>query len=138
MTSAQAKRLARACGFELAGVASAAPNADVPRYLDWVNRGAAGEMTYLTDRRASVRTDPRNLLPSARSILCVGRLYNTPYPNSTDLTDSELSWISRYAWGSDYHDLMRRDLNALVERMSKQAEFEWKICVDTAPLLERS
>jgi epoxyqueuosine reductase len=138
MTSAQAKRLAHECGFELAGIAAAAPNADAPRYLDWVTRGAAGAMTYLADRRASIRSDPRNLLPSARSIVCVGKLYNTPHPSSTDLTDSELSWISRYAWGSDYHELMRRDLNALVKRMREQAEFEWKICVDTAPLLERS
>ena len=37
----------------------------------------AGEMRYLTDRRAELRRDPRNLLPSARSVICVGKLYNT-------------------------------------------------------------
>jgi epoxyqueuosine reductase len=138
MTTAEVKRLAHECGFELAGIAHAAPNADVPRYLEWVARGAAGAMSYLTDRRASVRTDPRNLLPSARSIISVGKLYDTPHPRSTEFTDSELAWISRYAWGSDYHELIRRQLDALVERMRQHAEFEWKICVDTAPLLERS
>lgn len=138
MTAAGVKRLAHECGFELAGIASATPNPDVPRYLDWIARGAAGAMSYLTDRRAAVRADPRNLLQSARSIISVGKLYDTPHPRSTEFTDCELAWISRYAWGSDYHDVMRRQLNALVERMREHAEFEWKICVDTAPLLERS
>ncbi len=138
MTAAEVKRLAHECGFELAGIARAAPNGDVPRYLDWIARGAAGAMSYLTDRRAAVRADPRNLLPSARSILSVGKLYDSPHPRSTEFTASELAWISRYAWGSDYHDLMRRQLNTLVERIREHAQFEWKICVDTAPLLERS
>ena len=40
--------------------------------------GFAGEMRYLTDRRAAVRDDPRHLLPSARSVICVGKLYNAP------------------------------------------------------------
>ncbi|HZT38821.1 MAG TPA: tRNA epoxyqueuosine(34) reductase QueG [Bryobacteraceae bacterium] len=138
MTAAEVKRLAHECGFELAGIAPARPNADVPRYLNWVARGAAGAMSYLTDRRAGIRSDPRMLLPSARSIISVGKLYDTPHPRSTEVTDSDLAWISRYAWGSDYHDLMRRRLTTLVQRMSERAEFEWKICIDTAPLLERS
>ena len=53
---------------------------DSRRYLDWVDRGMAGAMGYLTDRRATVRTDPRLLLASARSIICVGKLYNRPEP----------------------------------------------------------
>ena len=92
-------------------------------------------MSYLADRRADVRCDPRNLLPSARSIVCVGRLYNGPQPYSTELTDRELATISRYAWGDDYHAVLRRGLEELAAELGPH---DYKICVDTAPLLERS
>jgi epoxyqueuosine reductase len=93
-------------------------------------------MGYLTDRRATVRTDPKLLLASARSIICVGKLYNRPEARSTEWTDTETGWVSRYAWGEDYHDVMRRGLERLAARLG--SGHEWKVCVDTAPLLERS
>jgi epoxyqueuosine reductase len=132
--------MARECGFELAGVAAALPADDRARYHEWVAAGHAGEMQYLTDRRAAVRDDPRNLLPSARSIICVGKLYQTPWPHTGAITDPERGWISRYAWGADYHDVMRRDLTRLDARLRDRAGagYESRICVDTAPLLERS
>ena len=102
-----------ACGFELAGVAAAVPADDRARYHEWVAAGRAGEMGYLTDRRAAVRDDPRHLLPSARSVICVGKLYQTPWPHSTRFHDEDCAWISRYAWGEDYHDVMRRGLERL-------------------------
>jgi epoxyqueuosine reductase len=138
MTAAQVKRIALDCGFELAGIAPAKPNADLSRYRDWTGRGMAGEMSYLTDRRADVRADPRNLLPSAQSILCVGKLYNGPQPYSTEFTAAELAWISRYAWGEDYHTVVRRGLERVAQRIRELAAFDYKMCVDTAPLLERS
>ena len=137
MTSDEVKRLARECGFELAGIARAEPLAeDNRRYLDWVERGMAGEMGYLTDRRAQVRTDPKLLLASARTTICVGKLHNGPEPRSTGWSDAETGWISRYAWGADYHDVVRRGLERLVEQLPTGQDY--KICVDTAPLLERS
>src|SRR5271170_6064436 len=97
------KRVAWECGFELAGIASAGPLAkDSQRYLEWVERGMAGAMGYLTDRRTNLRTDPRLLLESARSIISVGKLYNGPEPSSSELNDSGRGWVSRYAWGQDY------------------------------------
>jgi len=132
--------MAQACGFELAGVASAVPSADRAGYHAWVAAGLAGEMRYLYDRRAGVRDDPRNLLASARSVICVGKLYQTPWPYSTRFDDRERAWISRYAWGADYHDVVRRGLEKLdgLLRQRAGAALESKICVDTAPLLERS
>ena len=141
MQAGDVRRLARDCGFELAGVAPALPLAhDSVRYLDWVQQGMAGAMGYLTDHRARIRTDPRLLLPSARSIISVGKLYNGPEPHSTELNDPESAWISRYAWGEDYHRVVRAGLEKLVEKLMAQLGrgHEWKICVDTAPLLERS
>jgi epoxyqueuosine reductase len=136
----QVKTLARECGFELAGIAAAAPVRESAYYSRWIAGGLAGEMGYLTDRRASMRDDPRQLLPSARSILCVGKLYNAPLPYSTEFAGEELAWISRYAWSEDYHQVLRRGLTRVVEglRAMSPAPFEWKICVDTAPLLERA
>jgi epoxyqueuosine reductase len=126
------KSIARECGFELAGVARAEPSQDFERYESWVGQGMAGEMSYLTDRRGELRRDPRSLLPSARSVICVGKLYNT-HPEIKDPP------ISRYAWGSrDYHDVLRDGLKRVVERLSAIEAFEWKICVDTAPLLEKT
>jgi epoxyqueuosine reductase len=139
LTAGRIRELARACGFELAGVAAALPAEDRARYHKWVAAGHAGEMRYLTDRRAGVRDDPRNLLPSARSIICVGKLYQTPWPHTAEFNDEERGWISRYAWGEDYHDVMRRGLERLNHALRQEhPEMESRICVDTAPLLERS
>ena len=129
------KQAAFASGFELAGIASAAPPEDAARYQNWVEQGYAGAMTYLTDYRAERREDPRSLMPAARSILCVGKLYNAPQPYSTAYSDDELAWISRYAWGEDYHGVLRKGLMEVAARLGVT---EFKICVDTAPLLERS
>jgi epoxyqueuosine reductase len=130
------KRIARECGFELVGVAPAEPTRqiaeDFGRYERWVDAGMAGEMRYLTDRRKDLRSDPRSLLASARSVICVGKLYNTT-PERKD------SPISRYAWGSgDYHEILREGLERMVKSLMTIAPFEYKICVDTAPLLERT
>jgi epoxyqueuosine reductase len=132
--------MASACGFELSGVARAGPAPDRVRYHEWAAAGHAGEMRYLTDRRVAVRDDPRNLLPSARSIVCVGKIYQTPWPHSTRFGDGARGWISRYAWGGDYHDEMRRGLERLDAMLRQHAgeKMESKICVDTAPLLERT
>ncbi len=136
MSPQKIRNLAALCGFELAGVAAALPHEDATRYGDWVARGLAGRMGYLTDRRAAVRCDPRCLLPSAKSIVCVGKLYNGPEPYSTNFDSQERAWISRYAWGDDYHDVLRVGLERLAREMGPH--HEWRVCVDTAPLLERS
>jgi epoxyqueuosine reductase len=126
------KRVAKECGFELAGVARADPAEDLQLFERWVEQGFAGEMRYLTDRRAELRRDPRSLLPGARSVICVGKLYNT----SPEVRDPP---VSRYAWGSrDYHDVLREGLLQMVEKLRAIEPFEYKICVDTAPLLERT
>jgi epoxyqueuosine reductase len=140
LTAELIRELAGQCGFELAGVARAEPVAERGRYREWVAAGHAGVMGYLTDRRAGIRDDPRNLLPSAKSIVCVGKLYQTPFPHTGAIEDAEVrGWISRYAWGSDYHDEMRHGLERLDGLLRERAgPLESKVCVDTAPLLERS
>jgi epoxyqueuosine reductase len=137
LTPSDVQGLARQCGFELAGVARAGPAPDADRFHRWVAAGMAGQMHYLTDHRAALRDDPRSLLPSARSVICVGKLYRTPHAPRYD--EADLAWISRYAWGDDYHDVLRNGLERLRESLAERTgPFESRICVDTAPILERS
>jgi epoxyqueuosine reductase len=140
LTGDDIRNLARECGFELAGVARAEPLPERAWYHDWVAAGYAGEMRYLADHRADVRNDPRNLLPSAKTVISVGKLYNTAGPPLPHGDGNELGWISRYAWGEDYHYEMRRGLERLEALLRKcvAGPLESRICVDTAPLLERS
>lgn len=134
MTGELIRQIALECGFEIAGIASADPPEDFARYDAWVQAGHAGDMRYLTDRRADVRRDVRNLLPTARSVICVGKLYNQ---ESTPARTNQAG-ISRYAWGADYHEVVRAGLERMVARLREIAEFDHKICVDTAPILERT
>ncbi len=140
ITPATVKQLAFECGFELVGITAAGPSEDFVRFDEWRAHGMAGEMSYLTDRRGDLRSDPRNLLPSAQSMVCVGKLYNTALPYSTEPLDAGQGWISRYAWGEDYHDVLCKNLEHLVQQIAAHhpEPFESRICVDTAPLLERS
>ena len=140
MRAERLAELAGRCGFELAGATPAEPLHEAAWYREWVAAGFAGEMGYLTDRRAGVREDPRNLLPTARSIICTARLYNGPQPYSTAFTGPERAWISRYAWGADYHDGMRRGMERLAGllREERGSAFDYRVLVDTAPLLERA
>jgi epoxyqueuosine reductase len=98
-------------------------------------------MGYLRDHRAALRDSARNLLPNTQSVICVGKIYNTPQPYSTQFDEPERAWIARYAWGDDYHDVVRRGLerlDAILRERAPEPTYQSRICVDTAPLLERS
>jgi epoxyqueuosine reductase len=138
INSCTVHNLARECGFDLAGIAAPQPVPDFARYQHWVDRGLAGEMRYLTDHRAAVRNDPGQLLPGVRSVICVGLVYNGPEPYSTVFSEPERAWISRYAWGDDYHEIIRAKLQILEGKLKQISQFESRMCVDTAPLPERS
>jgi epoxyqueuosine reductase len=140
MAKSLIERLAAECGFELAGVAPVGPAPGFSHFMDWVRRGFAGSMTYLSDHRAFLRQDARSLLPSAESVICVGKLYNTGEPYSTSFQQPGRAWVSRYAWGEDYHDVMRAGLDRLAARLREELgrDFEYRVCVDTAPVLERA
>lgn len=138
ITTCIVRNLAQQCGFDLAGVAAVGPAPDFDRFKSWVNRGLAGEMGYLTDHRADIRGEVSRLLVGVRSIVCVGLVYNGPEAYSTRFSDPERAWISRYAWGDDYHKIIREKLQNLDRKLKQIQGFESRICVDTAPLLERS
>jgi epoxyqueuosine reductase len=121
---------ARECGFELAGVTPALPVSDTVIYKSWVDAGMAASMRYLTDHRADIRSDPRQLLPSAKSIICLGKIYKQAQAHPH---------FAQYAVMRDYHDVMKAGLDKLVGCLRDvHGDFEYRTFVDTAPLLERS
>ena len=121
---------ARAFGFDLCGIAPAERTPKLARFADWIQSGQAGEMTYL-GRSADERLDPARVLPGVRSIVSVAVVYNTDAPAA--------GAISRYAWGRDYHDVLRERLTQLLRWMAETAGtgFEAFSCVDAGPVQER-
>jgi epoxyqueuosine reductase len=137
LSAARAKALALAAGFDLAGVASPEAPPELSFFADWVGRGYAGEMAYLTSQVAK-RSDLRVAFPWARSVLCVALQYDTPPAYSMD-APADRGWIARYAWGDDYHDVMKAMLLRLVDRLSAEAApFTSRVYADTGPIAERA
>ncbi len=131
---AQAARL----GFDLCGVAPAAGFPELRFLREWIDRGYAGEMGYM-GRTADRRADVRAVLPSARSVIVTGTVYNTDRAYSTEQADSATAQVSRYAWGDDYHEVLDARLDALLGWMRDcaGAPFEARTYVDTGPVQER-
>lgn len=139
-----------AVGFGIARV-DTVPDEEFRRYVSWLGAGCHGSMSYM-ERNIDVRHDPRLLLPGAKSIIMVA----FPYYH-VDQFEGNLSRISAYAHGDDYHEVIRRKLtgvvtgliesrviynspegnNALDINQQSLSSDDFRICVDTAPLLER-
>jgi len=135
--AARAKALALEAGFDLAGVAAADAPRELAFFAEWIARGYAGEMSYLT-AQASRRRDLRVAFPWARSVVSVGVQYDTPHPYSTD-ADAGAGWIARYAWGDDYHDVMKAMLERLAAGLGAEVgPFRSRAYADTGPIVERA
>jgi epoxyqueuosine reductase len=135
---------ARAVGFELCGVVAAGDFPELGRLPEWLARGYAGEMNYLNDPR---RLSPERMLDGAKSLIVCGLNYNTALPFSTEAvaatageeSENPRGWISRYAWGDDYHDVLLAKLQSLAAALRERftGEFTARAYVDTGPILER-
>jgi epoxyqueuosine reductase len=131
------KALAREVGFDLSGIAAAEPPGALAFFADWVARGYAGEMAYLTSQLAK-RSDLRAAFPWARSLVCVALQYDSPRPYSTEAPPGR-GWLSRYAWGDDYHDVLTALLDRLVARLEAElGAFRSRRYVDTGPIAEKA
>ena len=118
------QKAAEQMGFDLCGIAPAAlPAQDRAQYLRWLEQGFHGEMKYMERQQ---RHDIRLLLPSARSVICVGMVYNTPYPRSIECPDPTRGWISRYGWGEDYHRTLQERLEQLLEELRGAVSFPFE------------
>lgn len=121
---------ARAHGFVRWGVAraTALPQARA-RFEAWLGRGFAGEMNYLSKRR----TDPHQLLADAESVIVVALPYGADQLHTH-------SAVAAYAKGADYHIVLRRKLRAFAQDCADVlgVPLRARVCVDTAPMLERA
>jgi epoxyqueuosine reductase len=138
LTSAAIKSRAQELGFDLCGIAPAAGHPELTFFRDWLARGYAGDMTYLS-RSADQRADVRRVLPSAASVIVTATVYNTNRPYSTECSDSDRAHIARYAWGDDYHEVIGRRMDALLAWMREASPepFDARAYVDTGPVQER-
>ncbi len=134
MTPTAIKEKAYELGFELAGIAPIAPSPEADFYPEWLDRGFAGKMKYL-ERQAPSKMDPRSLMPGARSVIVCAMNYQTDRELTT--FDPNRAWVSRYAWGEDYHEVLRTRLEKLAGWLREAARAEARVYVDTGPLLER-
>ncbi|HEY7501620.1 MAG TPA: tRNA epoxyqueuosine(34) reductase QueG [Vicinamibacterales bacterium] len=137
-TSAAVKQRASSLGFDLCGIAPAASLPELAFFRSWLDRGYAGEMHYL-HRTAARRMDAREVLPSARSVIALGTVYNVDRPYSNESGNPQAAALARYAWGDDYHVVIQDRLDRLVDwlRSSSGAELEVRSYVDTGPVQER-
>jgi len=134
ISSAEIKNFARTLGFDLTGIAPVHNTPESSFYSDWLARGYAGEMHYL-ERQSEARLNPASLMPGIRSVIVCAVNYNTDYPQTA--TDRLRTWISRYAWGEDYHETLGRKLDKLARWIREQSPAQTRTYVDTGPVNER-
>ena len=135
--SAQIKEAAQRLGFELVGISPMRPAPHEQSFAQWLREGLAGNLDYM-QRTESLRRDPRELVPWAVSIISVGMNYYSGYSRPVESSESR-GWISRYAWGDDYHNVMKGKLEALLESIGqfRDGNIQGKAFVDSGPVLER-
>ena len=122
-------------GFDLVGIAPAVTPTGLHDFQQWLQRGYAGEMHYLS-RREAAYAHPENVMASVRSVIMLAVNYRTEEP---PLAGSGEGLVSRYAWGEDdYHHLLQARLNQLADFIhARRPGCRTRGVVDTAPLLER-
>ncbi len=157
MTTAELKATCRTKGFDLVGIAPAVPPPHYAEYLRWLRDEMHGEMSYMS-RHAPLRASLENLLPGAKSVIVVGLNYarpKNPHPNpppyslrsqeggdrpipSQSHCEGARGRIAKYAWGRDYHAVIRKRLKRVGRWLEeRESGALWRVCVDSAPVLER-
>ncbi len=107
---------------------------EAPRLEKWLEEGKHGKMHWM-ERNFDKRLDPRLLVDGAKSVISV--LYNY-YPSKTQ-ADQEAPGISKYAYGEDYHFVLKERLRSLVARMEESfGSFEHRVFVDSAPVMDKA
>ena len=129
------KRIARDLGFDFCGISKATfLEAEAPKLETWLKRGYQGKMGYL-ENHFDKRLDPRKLVPGAQSVISL--VYN--YSPSKVYQFQGLPKIAKYAYGQDYHYIIKAKLRHFFERMQQEiGQVEGRAFVDSAPVHERA
>ena len=130
------KKRAHFEGFDKVGIVSAALLHEEGQQLkDWLDRGYHGRMTWM-QRDLEKRTDPRQVFPTARSIVVVALNYFTPAKHHDQAATGK---VSRYAWGADYHEIVGTKLRSLLGWIKEQwPDSDGKVCVDIQPVMDKA
>src|ERR1700682_4230308 len=131
---------ARGCGFDALGVASIDIPEDERHLLKWLEDGFHGEMHYM-QRHGVMRSRPQQLLPGTVRVVSARMDYwpAAAHDARAVLQDPRLAYVSRYALGRDYHKTLRRALATLAAELQQRiGPFVYRVCVDTAPVLEKA
>ena len=128
------KDTAASLGFDFCGIAKAQfLNEDARRLETWLNKGMHGNMHYMQNH-FDLRTDPQKLVPGAKSVISLLISY---FPEKVQ--DETAPKIAKYAYGKDYHDIIRGKLNLFFNLLKENiGEINGRGFVDSAPVLERS
>jgi epoxyqueuosine reductase len=135
---ARIKEAARHLGFDTIGVTTVEPLArDDEAFRRWAGAGMAAGMEYMT-RRPELNAYPAKLVPRAASIITLAVNYYTAAPPF--ISERRYGRVARYAWGLDYHDVVKRRLLRLIEEIERIAgrKLAARAFVDAVPLLERA
>jgi epoxyqueuosine reductase len=138
LTASEVKRQAATCGFDLCGIAPVGELPELAFFPQWLEAGYAGRMDYL-ERSAERRSDVRQIMPEARTVVVFGTIYNTDQPYSIDSADRTEAALARYAWGDDYHVAIGARLDQMMAWLREQAgdALRARAYVDTGPVQER-
>jgi epoxyqueuosine reductase len=130
------KQKALEIGFEKIGIVRAEPlEEESERLRTWLGKNFHGEMRWL-EREPEKRSDPRLIFPAAKSVIAVALNYFTPHEHASG---GQKGKVSRYAWGDDYHDVVKEKLHELLDWITREnAEADGKVCVDTVPVMEKA
>ena len=123
-------------GFCEVGLVPAEPLVEESRgFFGWLESGYHGEMAWMA-REPGKRADPKLIFPDAKSVVVVALNYFTPHEHADSIDTGK---ISRYAWGDDYHDVLREKLRDLLEWIKESVPgADGKVCVDTTTILEKA
>ena len=131
------KRRALEEAFDLVGVAATGSVQGKAALKYWLDSGMHGGMSYMATT-LDARSDINHLLPGCRSVVAVAISYRTDLPESRSPGAPDTVWISRFAWGRDYHRILKKKLIRLGRWLAdRRPGTGWRVCVDTAPVLER-
>lgn len=135
---AQIKEAARRLGFEVVGIAAVAPLCDdEAAFFNWCDAGFAADMQYMM-RRRELHANPQQLVPAALSIITLAVNYYVAAPEFAH--ENRYGRVARYAWGLDYHDVVKARLHKLIAEIERLegSSIAARAFVDAVPLLERA
>jgi epoxyqueuosine reductase len=134
------KQTAPECGFDLVGITTAAPFLETEaRLLEHIAAGRIDGLAWFTPERARVSADPSKLMSQVRSIISLGCAYLTTAPGLAEDGDRPHGKVARYAWGKDYHEVLKAKMQTLFERIKEfSGAEEGRLLVDTARIVDRA